>query len=772
MKSRLPSRLRPEPVLALVAFAVLAGLGFLPLFSGPGYESSLASGLLLPPLVAIAVALGGARHDRPAPFDSLARGIGLGAVFAGLGYLTTLLHGLRSGFCDIESGSLFYLLGPGVGALLGGAWGAVVGELVSGKKGAKRYVGVVLLSLALPVASILLSLGRFYASPIIFAFDPFFGFFSGALYDTVIDDARPLLLRYRLGSTLTLVALAIFALHLERGTGRWPRWRWRRRPGLLLLGIVAASGSLLVTLEGPRLGHWQTAKTIERALGGRLAGDRCDVVYDRTLGIDKARLFLRDCDAQVRAVEAWMEVEGQDRITAYLFRDPGQKRRLMGAATTYIAKPWRKEVYVQDAGFPHPVLGHEIAHVVAGSFSKGPFRVGGGLWGLRSNPGLVEGIAVAASPDEDDDLTPLEWSRAMLDLGILPRLDRVFAFGFFAESAAKSYTVAGAFVGYLHDGFGAETVRRWYAGESLDELTGRSLTELEASFHDHLRGLSISEHASAIAKARFDRPSIFGRRCPHEVDKLRGEANLALASGDLVLARGTYEKLLRLDPHDVRARFSLATCHLREGDGEGANAELWRLAEDETKPRLVRDRALESLADLALQSGDPSKAEALYRELHARTLDEDRKRTLEVKLHAIENPKGREAIVAFLLGRPERSVDPIEAASALGAWSAIETEDGLPDYLLARNFFARGLYREAAQRLDGALGKSIALGSIRKEAWRLRMITACALEDREGLERAFEGWKREAGGEGGEGGNGGARASGVRRLYGRCGGGI
>src|SRR5690606_34710783 len=123
----------------------------------------------------------------------------------------------------------------------------------------------------------------------------------------------------------------------------------------------------------------------------------------------KARLFVRDCDAQVRAVEGWMGIEGKDRITAYLFRDPGQKRRLMGAATTYIAKPWRKEVYLQDSGFPHPVLGHEIAHVVAGSFSQGPFRIGGGM-GLRSNPGLVEGIAVAASPDENDDLTPLEWS--------------------------------------------------------------------------------------------------------------------------------------------------------------------------------------------------------------------------------------------------------------------------------------------------------------------------------------------------------------------------
>lgn len=755
------SRIPAAIALALIGFLVLASLGFLPLFAGPGYESSLASGLLLPPLVALATALCSAEHRRE-PFDNLARGLVYGVAFAGLGYLTTLLHGLRTGFCDLASGSLFYLLGPGFGCLLGGAWGAVIGELVAGLRGKKRFFASVLLACAWPLASIALSLVRFYTSPIIFAFDPFFGFFSGALYDTVIDDARPRLVTYRFGSALTLIALALFATNLERGPGRWPRWR--TRPGLLLLGIAAAVGSLVITLRGPELGHWQTTRSIERALGGRLSGERCDVVYDRTLGLDAAKLFVRDCDAQVRAVERWIQVRGPARITAYLFRNPGQKRRLMGAATTYIAKPWRNEVYVQEAGFPHPVLGHEIAHVIAGSFSRGPFRVGGALWGLRQNPGLVEGIAVAASPDEDDDLTPVEWSRAMLDLGILPRLERVFAFGFFAEPSAKSYTVAGAFVGFVHDEYGAEVVRRWYAGEPLDVLTGRSLSELEASFHDYLRGLSISEHASAIAKARFDRPSIFGRRCPHEVDKLRDEAGSALASGDLVLAKSAYDELLRLDPKDIRARFSLATCHLREGDGEAAGTELRKLAEDESLPRLHRDRALENLADLALQSGDLERAQVLYRELVARTLDEDRKRTLEVKLHAIENPKAREAIVAYLLGTPQRGVDPVEAASALGAWTVREPDDGLPEYLLARNFWNRGLYREAALRLDRALEKDIAIDSVRKETWRLRLIAACALEDREGVERAFAGWQKEAGDEGG------ARAHGVRRLYERCGG--
>ncbi len=101
----------------------------------------------------------------------------------------------------------------------------------------------------------------------------------------------------------------------------------------------------------------------------------------------------------------------------------------MGAADTLIAKPWRHEVYVQLSAYPHPVLGHELAHVVAGSFGRGPFRIAGSAGGLWPDPGLIEGVAVAASPD-DDELTDAQWAHAMLDLGSLPPMASVFSLGF------------------------------------------------------------------------------------------------------------------------------------------------------------------------------------------------------------------------------------------------------------------------------------------------------------------------------------------------------
>ena len=51
----------------------------------------------------------------------------------------------------------------------------------------------------------------------------------------------------------------------------------------------------------------------------------------------------------------------------------------------------------------------------------------------------------------------------------------LFALAFLADNAARAYTVAGAFVGWVHDTEGAATVARWYAGAPLDVVDYRDM---------------------------------------------------------------------------------------------------------------------------------------------------------------------------------------------------------------------------------------------------------------------------------------------------------
>jgi tetratricopeptide (TPR) repeat protein len=759
-----------------VVLVVLLGLaGFAPLFGGPGYESALVAGVVAPSIVACSAAWRVSRGQE-GPLAALARGASRGLFLGGIALLLTLLHGLRVGFCSAREGLLLFALGPLAGCLLAGIWGAGAG-LVARQVGSrrKRLAAQVALALAGPVGSALISVLRAYSSPIVFAFDPFAGFFSGTLYDTVIDGTDRLL-TYRLGSLASAAFALGLAWHLDTektgpaaasaegaepaaastegsgpaaagatgaaGPGRMKRLSFRGWPSALT--IAALGASLAVTAEGPALGHWQTTATIIEALGGRLDGKTCDVIYPATVRARDAELLRRDCEQQIEAASSFLAVAPPPKITAFFFADPGQKRRLMGAAETYVAKPWRREVYLQLGGYPHPVLGHEIAHVVAGGLSAGPLHVAGMLRGLLPDPGLIEGTAVATSPD-DDELSPEAWSRVMLDLHFLPPLRSLFSLGFLGHDAGLAYTVAGAFVGWVHRVYGAEVLGKWYGGGDLPALTGQSWEALEAAFRAHLSTLPIPPEALALGKSRFDRPAVFGRRCPHEVDAHRRDASALSGAGDFLGALRALAAALTLDPRDAGSLLLRATCRERLGEAGASVAELEALLADAAQSAAVRDRADERLADLALASGDTAQATRRYEALERRILDEDHLRTLDVKLAAARDPEARAAVVALLIGSPTQGPDLVLGAEELGRWAERAPGDGRPRYLLGRNLLGRGQPERAAALLDQALdGPPIAEERVRREAARQRVFAGCILRDRAGVERGLRAWSTSA----------------------------
>ena len=745
---------RSERVALVVAGVLLTAIGFIPQFGGPGYESALAAGLVLPSVAAITTALLVARPQLPTancqlptPFDALGRGVMFGAVAAVLGALIATLHGLRTGFCDAPLGYELWATGPGPGAAMGGAWGAGAG-LVSTRFQRVRLWSV-LLALAGPLGGIAIGFGRFYTSPMVFGFDPFVGYFAGPLYDTVVDPGVRLL-SYRVGSLASLLALAVLAWHLELLETRRFRLVWRGRPGIVAAGALAAGLSVAVTLAGARLGHWSTTRSIEQALGRAVSVGRCEVVYSPGVPRADARRVADECVGHLPEVEAYLGARGPDKVKVFLFASDAEKGAYMGASHTYSAKPWRGEVYVQAAGFPHPALGHELAHVVSGSFGSGPFRVAGPLGGLIPDPGRIEGIAVAASPGEDDDFTLFEWSRALLDLNLLPEMQSIFRLGFLAKASNTAYTVAGAFVSWLHERYGADAVRGWYSGRSIEEVThGKSFAALDREFRADLAKIQLRPELMAMAKARFDRPSIFGRVCPRRIDRDLALAEGRLGSGDILGAREAFKGLLDLDRNNTRARLGLALCDVREGELPAAVKRYQALASDPRLSVLERAAALEARGDVQVMADDSAGAVEAYAGVAKVDADEDRQRTLEVKTLLAASPRGT-GMRSLLIGEPRLGPSWDEAAPLLGA----EAQRGEPlsQYLLGRNLWLHGRPEAALAYLDAALDGDPtpprAAGiiwpptlSILRETLRLRIVVGCS-DRRFDRAKAREAFKR------------------------------
>ena len=766
---------RVERVALLVAAVLEATVGFVPQFGGPGYESALAGGLVLPSVAAIATALLVSRSKlttdwQLTAFDALGRGVALGAVLALLGAAIATLHGLRTGFCDAPLGYELWLTGPGPGAVLGGAWGAGAGLW------AKRFRRVrlvsVLAALAGPVGGIAIGFWRFYTSPMVFGFDPFVGYFAGPLYDTVVDPGVRLL-SYRVGSLASLLCACVLAWHLEPAEKGRLRLIWRGRPGVVLAGLCAFGLSVAITLDGAHLGHWSTTSSIEAGLGRSLTIGRCNVVYSAGVTKPDAERVARECTGHLPEIEAYLGARGPEHVKVFLFASDAEKGAYMGATHTYIAKPWRGEVYVQAAGFPHPTLGHELAHVVSGGFGSGPFRVAGPLGGLIPDPGRIEGIAVAASPGEDDDFTLFEWSKALLDLNLLPELESVFRLGFLAKSSNTAYTVAGAFVSWLHDRYGAEALRSWYGGSRIEKAThGQSLRALEREFRADLAKIQLRPELSAMAKARFDRPSIFGRVCPRRVDRDLGVAEARLGAGDVRGAREAFQGLLDLERDNTRARLGLAQCEVRDADLDAAVKRYQALATDPRLSVLERAAALEARGDVEVMAGHTERAVDAYVGVGKIDADDDRQRTLEVKLLLAFAPP-QSGMRALLVGDPKTGPSWDEAAPLLGAEAA--EGDPLSQYLLGRNLWLHGRPEAALRYLNESLDGSPSQPrrgasnwppsiSVVRESLRLLVVIGCSEPrfDHEKVRDAFRRFDADPGVPA-------AKKAATRRFAKRCG---
>ncbi|MGV3619707.1 MAG: hypothetical protein ACO1OB_02760, partial [Archangium sp.] len=431
-----------------VALAVLgASFTWLPLLSLPGYELASALTALLGLL-----GLGLSTHAGRRLPRGLTSTFAVALVLLSSTVPSLALAFLRTTFgspCDPLFNTQFVPVLVVPTALLAAAVGGLVARLTT------RWWSALLLNLGAISLSAVATLWPILFGPQAFVYNHFVGFAPGPLYDEDVQLTAPLLW-FRLATVLLALALS------------------SRR----LASVSCAVGFVLLEFNGPALGFRTTDEFLADALGGRVETDELVLHYPRGYSEEDVSRVLGDLRFRYAQNVKFFGEAPPGKVRVWWYRSPAEKQRLVGAAHTQFAKPWRREVHVNDYGFPHPVIKHELVHAMAAPWGSQPFGVAASLGGWFPQTGVIEGLAVAAD-NPYDELTLHEWAAAMKRKNLLPDVAfTMTASGFYASPPSRAYATAGSFLRYLADTHGRKKLRELYRDGDFERAYGVPLQQL------------------------------------------------------------------------------------------------------------------------------------------------------------------------------------------------------------------------------------------------------------------------------------------------------
>jgi len=728
-----------------------AALTAAPLVGTLGYEGSL---VLTTPLSLLGVAIGvdTVRHLRAETTAGLSVDDPLPALFAPalreLGILLViplvilLVSPLWQPNCDILTGLGFFIMGPAISGLLGviaGLWGG----LLASRRG--RQIGLGLLPM---LFCLIVGLWRIYLDPVVYAFDPFFGYFAGPIY----DEGIPISGRYLWFRAYNLLAAAAALLAIRVWLG--PRLERRPVPSAttapwsLAALLVCASASCTIGLRATHWGFHSDVDSLARSLLGTHVSEHFVIHY--APGSGTAR------DIELVAAEhefAWSELARKvgetpaAPIHSFVFPNPESKRALIGAGNTEVAPPWRGHIYLNEQPFPHRVMHHELAHAFSYSFGDpvfgAPARLG---WtGPRVNLALLEGFATALAPRAEGPLDLHDQAAILERLQLRPPLAGIMGLGFWGKASRRAYAAAGSFSLWLIETRGVPLFTGLYrdAGD-FERAYGTSLAALEQDWLAFLAARPLRPQDIEALRQRYKQRPIFQRPCAHRAADLTHEAALAQARGDTDKRLAALHELCSVEPELPEHRLGLALAQAQSGELEQAAATLLALAETAARAvddgpeslAVMTDTSLaildERLGDLALARGDLATAQTAFTRALARGLGENQQRTLQVKLEGAVDSTLTGPLLAYFdpfAPNPDHASQAVLRLYAALKIAALPGHVALGSYLTTRQLLNVGEGVEARIHAERSLSPGPAEPALTSpellRSARLMLLEAC-----------------------------------------------
>lgn len=672
--------LSSKSVIFSIAFVFLSSivLTFFPLIGVLGFEFAAINAVILSFLsVLISSALVSSAEIRDIAKMGLSNTVGqifiINLLILLIAFIIGLISSLIKGDCFIKEGSIFFLLIPTVSVFFSAAIGMLSGYIF-GRKG-------IILGLIIIFLIALNGLVKLYYGVSIFVYNPIFGFFPGPLYDEAIPITVTLIisrLYVVLLGTLLLFVLRLISAVRQNSINIWDP----------IIFIVLIASIIVIKINEPNIGISYTRSYItENILSESLETENFIIYFDpgtkEAINID---LIASDHEWRYKQLKDYLTLDSSEKIKSYIYPDVEIRKKLTGAGETTIANPIHGEIHLIYDSFPHPILKHELVHVMSGEFGHDVLKISPKI-------GLLEGIAVAADW-RGQKFTPHQWSKVIVEMGIAPDISDIVGFGFWYAPSEISYTLMGSFSRYLIDTYGIEDYKKAYKTGSFS-VYGKGVDKLSGEWVEYLRTVDTPPETKAIAEARFSRPSIFQATCPRKIAGLKTSAYEQFMDDNYSGARKLLSKALGFNNSDPGLIKWLAYSHYYSGNYERA----MEIAGSSAESTKIEENILVNIKGNSLwQTGNSEAALNIFQELREEDLTDNLARELEIKISAITaGPSVEDNIKQFFATR-----DSLLQLAYLQEVISENPSYAPAYYLKGRLFFNEGEYDKATPNLMNA----------------------------------------------------------------------
>ncbi|USN50493.1 MAG: hypothetical protein H6731_09560 [Myxococcales bacterium] len=303
---------------------------------------------------------------------------------------------------------------------------------------------------------------------------------------------------------------------------------------------------ILFLLLSATVTHWQSLKNIGKNHASLESDYSLSVSHNSIIvrtnpelvSEQQAREILNEALLYQNRIRKFLPPKLSKPITIWLYPNDQAKFTYTGAAHVHFALPKHRELHISLASIPHPVLGHELAHIYIGEYSQTLLGLPGRL-GIIPNMALTEGLAMYLTPELaiENDLSMFEQAQALHQAGLGINIEELFSLDptrFALSHPHSSYIFAGAFLAFVlehsaHKERASERLKVLIAQGTIDYLfaSDKEKTQTITAFRKELEK-PIEAYALLWAKHNFDRSSILGNNCqdPYHKQKSAFKRNI------------------------------------------------------------------------------------------------------------------------------------------------------------------------------------------------------------------------------------------------------